>query len=317
MSSPAIPARPKTLLVVGSSVTDLTMTTPYLPLPGQTVFGRRAPNARGGKGANQATAAATTGVPVTFVSAVGDDEEGRAARTSLERDGIDIRWVSVHAEAATGLALIAVDDRGENSIIVDPGANSRLSADAISDAVAQTRPAVIAVSLEIPIDVARHALELGEQQGACTVLNLSPADAVSRALASLAQVVIVNETEAAALLELESIDGRSAEELSVLARDAGLRTVIITRGADGALAIDADGEVHSVPAVPVTVVDTTGCGDAFAGVFAAELARSTPLRRAVAVAVAAASFAAQRAGTQLSYATPTELREWISTTVTA
>ena len=266
------------LTVVGSANVDLVASLERLPHPGETVEARRLDRHAGGKGLNQAVAAARSGCPTAFVGAVGDDDDGRWLRTVLIGDGIDADGLAEIPDAPTGIALIGVDDGGENSIIVAPGANRHV---AVTE-LAETSKIMLA-QLEIGIESTRRALGRARERSMTTILNPAPADALDDALLALVDIVIPNEHE---LARLGGVDRLLA---------AGPTSVIVTRGAAG-VTVHAAGRAQDHPARPARVVDTTGAGDAFCGVFAGRLALGRSMTEAVAWGVAAGSLATEVAG---------------------
>ena len=266
------------VLVVGSVNVDLVVAAPRLPAPGQTVTGGDLARYQGGKGGNQATAAARLGARVAVVGAVGDDEMGRQARSALASEGIDVAGLAVSSRA-TGVALIVVDPRGENLITVAPGANDEVHAVHVRTALAALAPGpddVVLVCREIPPDGVRAALEVGRDAGSTTILNPAPADGLDAATLALADILTPNETELALLGGLGSARGNpetaARQVLAGQPTDAGEgdahgRAVVVTLGAAGALIVRAAGAAVAVPAPAVEVVDTTGAGDLFAAGF--------------------------------------------------
>jgi ribokinase len=283
------------VLVVGSINVDVVIRAAQLPAPGQTVTGGVFAQHQGGKGANQAVAAARQGAAVTMVGAVGDDEYGRSALADLSSAGVDVSRIAVLSGEATGMALIAVDERGANQIVVAPGANAALGAAAIERALAdyQPRPGSVAVlSFELADEAIVAAAQLAAVHGMRVVVNPAPARALPGALVALSPLVVPNEGEAATLT------GQSDPRAAAVALAAATHTpVIVTVGAQGALVCEPGApEVALVPASKVDVVDTTGAGDAFVGALAAHMAAGRPLREAVTAAVGAASQSVTSAG---------------------
>ncbi|MGV9383695.1 ribokinase [Nonomuraea sp. NPDC003707] len=292
------------VVVVGSANADLVVQVDRHPAPGETVLGSELAVHPGGKGANQAVAAARLGARVALLGRVGADGHGRLLRESLERDGVDLGHLHDTA-AASGIAMIAVGPQGDNSIIVAPGANARLTEGDVLDAAPLLRSApVVSLQLEIPLPAVLAAARLARR----AVLNLSPAVPVPDELLALCDPLVVNEHEAALLLGAPGEPDRQAREL--LAR--GPRSVVITLGADGAVVADTvaeDGAVHAVPSPRVAAVDTTGAGDAFTGALAWRLAAGEPLARAAAFAARVGAAAVRRAGAQDSYPTMAEVED--------
>jgi ribokinase len=307
------------VLVVGSVNVDLVVAAPRLPGPGQTVTGGDLARYQGGKGGNQATAAARLGARVAFVGSVGDDEMGRQARSALASEGIEVAGLAVSSRA-TGVALIVVDPRGENLITVAPGANDDVHAAHVRMALAALAPGpddVVLVCREIPPDGVRAALEVGREAGSITILNPAPADGLDAATLALADILTPNETELALLVGPDPDPGPSfgrgdpetaARHILVSQpRGAGRRALVVTLGAAGALIVRATGAAVTVPAPAVEVVDTTGAGDTFNGALAAGLADGLDLARAVRRAVAAAALSATRRGARGGMPTRAEL----------
>jgi ribokinase len=286
------------VVVLGSANADLVVEVDRRPAAGETVLGSDTQVLPGGKGANTAVAAARLGAAVAFLGAVGGDPYGEMLLGSLRSAGVDTSLVR-RSDRPTGLAYITVTPDGENSIVVSPGANSALTRDDVELGDAS----VLVASLEVPVPVVAHALELAAATGVRSVLNLSP---VAELGLSTVDILVVNQHEAAWLL-----DGR-ADPRRLLA--LGPRAAVITLGAKGA-AVAVDDELHEIPAHPVTPVDSTGAGDAFTGALAATLVGSGASRGAVGAdlvsaarrAVRVASISVTRRGTQPSYPSASEL----------
>jgi ribokinase len=285
------------LIVLGSANRDYTVMVERHPLPGETILGGSVVTGTGGKGANQAAAAARAGVRPIFLGAVGDDSTGADILADLESVGVDTSHV-VRSAAPTGVALITVARDGENTIVVAAGANATLDAADTASSIKElaTEGCVLLAQLEIPVIVAAAAADIVERQGGRVVLNLSPSTAVPGGLRALADPLLVNETEASDLAN-SAIDGIRDAEAVALELLASSRSVVITLGGDGVVVADADGVVH-LPSARVPVVDTTGAGDAFAGALAAALAAGAPLRDAVERGIAAGAEAVQWVGAQ-------------------
>ncbi len=266
--------------VVGSVNLDLVATTERLPGAGETVSGTGYAEHAGGKGLNQAVAAARSGASVALIAAVGDDPAGRQLRALAESEGLDVSMLAF-VDAPTGRALIVVDERAENSIVVVPGANAHVHVGALPQA------RVVLAQLEVPIDEVIHAFRDARQRGATTMLNPAPAQPLPDELVALCDIVVPNEHEA------DLIGGVA----SLLRR--GVSAVVTTLGAVGVTVsevVDGDIETWTEPAVAVTPVDTTGAGDAFCGALAARLAAGDGLRVAVRYAAAAGALATTTAG---------------------
>jgi len=282
------------IVVVGSFNTDLTAYMERMPRPGETVHGRKFVIGPGGKGSNQAIAAARLGAEVIFVGRVGQDVFSEIALRTWEQEGINTRFVVRDAENSTGVAPIFVDDSGENSIVVILGANlavSTMDVDAAADVIAQAD--IVVTQLEITDDTTAYALKVARERGIRTILNPAPAGHVSRDLLALADFITPNETE------LEGLAGTSGAQVEDAARSLISRddqNVIVTLGAQGACWVHRAG-ASIIPAFKVDVVDTTGAGDAFNGGLAVALAEGKGLQDAIAFANATAALCVTRPGT--------------------
>ena len=322
------------IVVVGSVNRDHVLNVDRRPAPGETVTGARLSLHAGGKGANQAVAAARLEGKVVLVGRVGDDAAGSEMLEALRRAGVDTSLVGVEADTTTGAAYITVTPDGENAIIVAPGANQAVTADVVEDAAAALASAmVVLMQQEVPEEAVECAVRAAGDD-ALMVLNAAPARAVPREVLERLDALIVNEHEAAVLLALGAADASTAPKYArpspragssgaalgtgapgAVARgiDAarallamGPRAAIVTLGADGAVVAEDDGCYH-LAAPQVEVADTTGAGDAFAGAFAQALAVGASLRQAAARGVLAGAAAVTRAGAQDSFPTLAEL----------
>ena len=273
------------VVVVGSANIDQILRVVAIPAPGETVLATGSSTALGGKGQNQAVAAARAGAATTFIGAVGSDAFGRVIIDGLASDDIDTSHVRVEP-GPSGTALIAVDDRGENSIIVDAGANARLAGLLPSDRATIATAAVLLVQLEIPLETVREAVDLAHTASTVVLLNAAPIRDLPDALLSSVDVLVVNEHEEARL-----VADRPGIDLTSL-----VPVVVITLGARGAV-LRRRGEADVRLGSPTVVaVDTTGAGDTFCGAFAAAVAGGEPLEAALRYAVVAASLSVERHG---------------------
>jgi len=302
------------VVVVGSVNADVVVTVDHLPAPGETVAGGERQDAQGGKGANQAAAAARFGgAEVAFVGAVGDDTEGTAALGALTAVGVDVSEVAVTEGTRTGTALIVVDARGENQIALAPGANATLTPALVREALSRLRPGpgdvivtVFELAPEIVVAVAEHARRVG----ATLLVTPAPAKPLPPGLVHARPVLLPNRGELARLTAGDDGEGGLGPEMveaaaTRLARQVAA-PVVVTLGSDGALVAD-DVRRTLIPALPVaSVVDTTGAGDALAGATAAALAAGEPLQTAVRLGVAAAGIAVGAAGARGALATRDE-----------
>jgi ribokinase len=302
--------RRMSIFVFGSINTDLVLRAPRLPGPGETVIGGRFFQCGGGKGANQAVAAARlSATPVVLVAAVGDDALGRQALESLARERLDCRWVKRIAGQASGVAVILVDDHGENAIAVAEGANAGLLPDDVDAIPAAMLGScrVALVSLEIPLPTAARALDRCRWAGTRVILNPAPAAAELRspALLSLVDVLTPNEHEAALLAQRPVRNPEEALAAGRALQSLGCRSCVITLGAQGCLVVESD--ARHIPALPVAVRDTTAAGDAFNGALAVALCGGATLVDAAAWATRAAAHAVGRDGAQTSLPTLADL----------
>jgi ribokinase len=287
--------------VVGSVNLDLVATTHRLPGPGETVAGTGYAEHAGGKGLNQAVAAARSGASVALIAAVGDDDAGRRLRAVAEAEGIDVSMIDI-VPGPTGRALITVDDRAENSIVVVPGANAFVRADAPGDA------RIVVAQLEIPIDTVIAAFRSARGHGGRTILNPAPAQRLPDELLAVCDVIIPNEHELARIGGPDTLFGR------------GVSAVVTTMGAAGvSVAEMVDGVVDAweQAAFDVTPIDTTGAGDAFCGALAARLAAGAGLREAVRCAAAAGALATTTAGAVRSLPRSLDIEQLLDSAPTA
>ncbi|MGH2458295.1 MAG: ribokinase [Chloroflexota bacterium] len=296
------------VVVVGSVNVDLIVRSERLPRPGETVVGGDLLTAGGGKGANQAMAAHRLGADVRFIARIGHDGPGDFVQTSFESERLSSRWLTVDPVAATGVALILVDRRGENVISVAPGANARLRPDdvrAAEDAFDGAR--VLLVQLEIPIETVRTALEIARTRGIITVLNPAPARPVPDDLLRLVEWLTPNETEAA-MLGAPSGDRSEARRGAHALRARGPSGVVVTLGERGAVAEAAEGTIDLEP-FSVAAIDTTAAGDAFSAGLAVGLARGMAAPEALRYASAAGALTTTRQGAQPSLPRDDEVRK--------
>ncbi len=291
------------LAVVGSMNMDLVARAPRMPIPGETIIGGEFRVVPGGKGANQAVASARLGARVSLIGRVGDDSFGRTLIDGLDSSGVDVTHVRIDAATATGVALIVVDDTGQNSIVVAPGANMCLSpADVDAAQQAILAADVLLLQLESPVHTVKRAAELAKAHGITVVLNPAPAQPVPDALLALVDILVPNESETVMLTGLPVGDERACAVAANVLLEMGVATVILTLGDRGAL-LAHQGSFNRVPAFPVSPVDTTAAGDAFLGGFAVALAEGRPLPEAVVWGNAAGGLATTKLGAQPSLPT--------------
>ena len=291
--------------VLGSLNMDISVSVPRLPEPGATVLGSAARFTPGGKGANQAVAAARLGARVLMAGCVGDDDFGRRLLAALREEGVDAGGVRTVAGVPTGLAMISVDQAGENLITVAPGANHEVGPVEVGAVVAADRPDdVLVICAEIPVPAIMSALT----QGTHCVLNLAPAPPeAAEIVAAGVDWLVVNETEAAAVLG-RKVDGlKDAAQAATALVAAGARHAVVTAGAHGA-ALAGPHPAETVRAFGVQAVDTVGAGDTFVGALAVALAAGVPAAEAVRAAAAAGATAATRPGAQAGMPRPADIR---------
>jgi ribokinase len=288
------------ILVVGSSNTDMVVRVPRIPKPGETVLGGEFTMAPGGKGANQAVAAARAGGHVTFVARIGDDVFGDRAISNFQADGIETRFVFRTTGVPSGIALINVDVRGENSISVASGANARLSAGDIEKAdEAFAEADIVLLQLETPMETVRAAARKARDHRVPVILDPAPAGPLDDDFLRLIAVLTPNEHEAEFLTGIPVPDDSGARKAAVRLRERGVANVVITLGERGAYASSLEFE-GLVPAFKVEPVDTTAAGDVFNGALAVALAEKAPLKDALRFASAAAALSVTRPGAQPS-----------------
>jgi ribokinase len=302
-----------TILVVGSSNTDMIIKLDRIPRPGETILGGEFVTAAGGKGANQAVGAARAGGKVTFIARVGQDMFGDQAVAGFVQAGIDVNFVFRDQAAPSGVALIFVAKDGENSIAVAGGANSRLAGSDVKKASGVFAGAtVLVMQLETPLGTVLAAAELAAKRGVRVILNPAPAQPLPDRLLKLVSILTPNETEAELLTGIK-VDSQAAADKAagkLLARGVG--TVILTLGARGAFI--AEGATRQlVPGFKVKAVDTTAAGDIFNGALAVALAEGKPLAEAARFANAAAAISVTRMGAQPSAPTRKEIERFLKT----
>lgn len=299
------------IAVVGSLNMDLVIRTPRLPAPGETILGREFTTAPGGKGANQAVAAAKLGASVAMVGRVGTDSFGRALRESLRVDAVDTANVFADDLAATGVAVIQVDDGGQNTIVVASGANAYVTrADIDTSRAALISANALVVQLEVPLDTVTHALQLAHEAHVLTILNPAPAQPLQPDVLALVDILAPNETEASLLTDIMVNDWAGAEAAARELNRRGARTVVITLGARGALVFE-NNLAHQVPPFPVKSIDATAAGDAFVATLAVARASGRDMDTALREASAAGALTATKLGAQPSLPTRIELDEFL------
>lgn len=301
----------RTIFVAGSVNVDLVAQAARLPAPGETVAGRAFERQAGGKGANQAIAAAKQGAHVVLVGRVGDDAFGAEQRALLAAHGIDVERLKTAAAASTGVALITIDSAGQNTIVVIPGANGCLSPDDVTGL--PFAPGDVALAqLEAPAPAVEQFLVGARAARATTILNPSPAASVPRELLAAADILVVNETELAYFAGLAETPASPAAALSAapLLQQRVDQTVIVTLGAQGAVAL-GQGTPLQLAGHRVRALDTTGAGDAFVGVLGAALVAGLALPQALERSNAAAAYSVERPGASASSPNAAQLTAWL------
>jgi ribokinase len=298
------------IVVVGSSNMDLVVKSARIPVPGETILGGDFLMVPGGKGANQAVAAAKLGARVFFVARLGNDLFGRKSLENFRLEGVDTTYVALTSDAPSGVALITVDEAGNNAIVVAPGANARLSVEDVRRAQDQIRSAgAVVAQLEVPMATVQCAAEIADEAAVPFILNPAPAQPLGPALLDKVAVLTPNETEAQILTGIEVIDDSSARQAARELLGTGVKAVILTLGSKGFLLADGN-TTEFVPALQVKAVDATAAGDAFTGSLAIGLAQGRNLREAALFANRVAAFSVTRLGAQPSMPTKRELEEF-------
>lgn len=304
------------IVVVGSLNMDLVVEVPTIPRPGETVLGKNFATFPGGKGANQAVAAARLGASVLLIGRVGTDSFGDQLLNNARAEGIDVTHVGVDPEAATGVAMISVDAAGQNSIAVASGANYQLTAMHVREAWGQIGHVdTLIMPLETPLETIATAAGLARESGARVVLNPAPARPLPNDLLSLVDVLVPNEPEAAQLTGMPVTNEDEVREAAQCLLGLGIGNVVLTLGARGALALAGSQrtltELHLDPH-QVNVVDTTAAGDAFVAALAVALGEGMPLAEAASFANAAGALTVTKPGAQPSLPFRAEVEQLLS-----
>lgn len=288
------------IIVIGSSNTDMVIKSRKLPLPGETLLGGIFLMNPGGKGANQAVSAARLGGNVTFVTKIGNDMFGNEALNGFNTAKINTRYIVRDPDNPSGVALINVDEDGENSIVVAPGANGTLIPNDIRSDVFETgRQDIFLMQLEIPVDTVKYAAEKASAKGNRVILNPAPACWLSDNLFKCIYLITPNETEAGILTGIEVFDPTSARQAAEKLREKGVKNVVITMGGAGAYILSGTVSIM-IPGIKVKAVDTTAAGDVFNGALAVAISEGQDIVTAVNFANKAASISVTRMGAQAS-----------------
>ena len=284
------------VVIVGSVTADLTTFSSRLPQRGETILGDDFTLVLGGKGANQAVAAGLSGAATAFVGCVGDDLFHRLVVDSLSGAGVNIDHLKT-VPGPTGIAHIRVDETAQNDIVTVPLANSRLSPEHVSEALAALAPttSVLLTQLETPVALTEHITSRARELGITTILDPAPAAALPDAVWRNVDIVTPNETEATVLTGMAVTDAESATAAGQWFLDRGVGAAVITLAEQGSVVVTADGS-QVIPSLPVTAIDTTAAGDAYAGYLGAALAAGQPLADAVQLATAAGALAVTKRG---------------------
>jgi len=301
--------KPK-IVVVGSSNTDMVIKLERLPGSGETIIGGDFIMAAGGKGANQAVAAARLGGEVTFVARVGADMFGKQAIRNFKKEGINTDFIVKDRKNPSGIALIFVDRKGENSIAVASGANGKLSEQDVAAAKQKIESAqVMLLQLETPLETVRYAAHLALEAGAKVILNPAPAIKLDEGLLRMITVLTPNESETELLTGVKVEDEKSAKQAAEVLRTKGIANVVITRGSKGSFLVTEDQSLL-VPTKKVEALDTTAAGDAFNGALAYALAKNEPIEDAVRFANLVGAFSATKMGAQPSMPSFDEIQQF-------
>jgi len=299
------------VVVVGSLNMDLVVQTPRLPGRGETIIGSGFRMVAGGKGANQAVAVAKLGSRSRMIGCLGKDVFAEKLRHSLAEAGVDLSYLQHNCRTATGTAIILVEPDGENSIVVDPGANGELRPAgilAVEPVIAAAD--VLLVQLEVPLDTVEVAMRVARRAGTTVVLDPAPAAQIDDRILGLADVITPNEHEAGVLAGYERVDEENAREVAVVLRERGVKNVIVKLGAGGAGVLTGAGYRH-IPAVRVRAVDTTAAGDVFAGALCHCLVGGADMYPAVRFASVVAALSVTRHGAQSSIPSLSEVRDFM------
>jgi ribokinase len=304
------------VLVVGSLNMDLVIRTVHLPKPGETLPGSYSGNFPGGKGANQSVAVAKLGTPVCMIGSVGMDTFGRQLISNLSQVGVDVSFIKRQPKCPTGIALITLDEQGQNTIVINSGANSYLSPSNINSSMEAFRTStIVLLQLEIPLETVLTTVEIAKRYNLPVILNAAPAMRLDSNLLTKVDYLILNQTELEATLDMKP----SGEEVYSAHRimDMGVKNVVVTLGSRGALLLDNSRNVVQVASHKVPVIDTTAAGDAFVGAFAVALTEGYSPQEALRWGNLAGALAVTKQGAQTSLPSRSEFELFQKTKRTA
>ncbi|WP_100157821.1 ribokinase [Proteus columbae] len=291
----------KKLVILGSVNADHILNVAHFPLPGETISGNQFQMVFGGKGANQAVAAGRCGANISFLACLGNDDIGKKAKAQLITDNIDTNSIELIDDVATGVALIFVNQQGENVIGIHAGANGRLDTSYVQRHGNIIKEAdALLMQLESPLDSVLKAAEIAKQENVQVILNPAPAQALPDELLSLVDIITPNETETEYLTGIKVIDDESAQQAADVLHHKGIKTVLITLGSRGVWVSEKNSKGCIVPAFKVKAVDTIAAGDTFNGALITALLEGQSMMPAIKFAHAAAAIAVTRAGAQPS-----------------
>ena len=300
------------ITIIGSSNTDLIMQVDKTPGPGETIIGKKFSVTPGGKGANQAVAAARSGGDVSFIGCIGKDVFGNLAIEKLDKDNIDTSSIYRESDAPSGMALVYVDADGENSISIAPGSNFELSPKNIDESLGTlSNTKIILTQLEIPIETVEHAAQLAQERGITFILDPAPAASLSDNLMGNVDIITPNETEAEKLTGIALTNETNIRSACEKLHKQGVGTIIITLGSRGAFLSNSD-YCLLIPTYKVDPIDTTGAGDIFNGALARAMSEYEDIREAIKFANAAAAISVTKLGAQASAPKKSEIEAFLS-----
>lgn len=296
------------IVIIGSTNMDMVVKAPHIPAPGETVLGGAFLMNPGGKGANQAVAVARLGGKANFISKIGTDIFGKQSLQLLEEEGIDTTGLLSDNDNPSGIALITVDQSGENSIVVASGANAHLTAGDVESSLKNFPEAeIFLLQLEIPMETVKFAAQYASSHGIRFILNPAPANSLVAGLFKMIDIITPNAKEAEMLTGITITDNDSARKAAESLHEQGVKNVVITMGKSGAVLLE-EGKFYTIPAPSVEAVDTTAAGDVFNGALSVAIAEGKDLEQAVRFACQAASVTVTKMGAQSSIPYRNELK---------